>query len=777
MDRSRKSPPGAPGKTGVESPPASRSLGVSDKALRTLVEQYLDGVLLVVEGRIHYANRVLRDMTGYTAEEALGMPAANFLAPEDRQRMLGRIREIQAGGPEYPSQYQLLTKNGGTVPVEVSSRLVEYEGKPSLLSMIRNISRRKEAEAKVQVQLAAMDAASEGIGILDDRERYIYMNPAHAAIYGYDSPADLVGKTWRVLYDDREIARIEQEIFPLLERDGSWHGETPGRKRDGTLADVEISLTPLPNGGLICVCRDITERRRAESALRDSEERYRALYEDNPSMYFTVDQNGVVLSVNRYGADQLGYRVDELVDRPVLDVFFEEDRESVREHLAECLRNPDRNFDWEFRKVHRDGNIVWVRECARVVRDASGEPLVLIVCEDITQRKRAEEERRHLEAQVQHAQKLESLGLMAGGIAHDFNNLLVGVLGNAGLALSKLPDGSPTRKDILAVEKAADRAAELCKQLLAYSGRGRFELRAIDLSELVRDMEDLLDVAVAKKTTVSYKLAPELPAIEGDAAQMRQIVMNLMTNASEAIGDRTGMIELSTKTQRIGEDYDSPVGGPLAPGVYVCLEVADSGRGMDDETTSRIFDPFFTTKFTGRGLGLAAVLGIVRGHDGAIEVSSEPERGTVFRALFPATDQTVEAEKMTTKPREVGQGSGLILVIDDEHVVRTVARQVLEQVGFSVLTAADGREGVESFRKNGDEISLVLLDVTMPGLSGEESFRMLRDLRADVPVLLSSGFDEQEVAARFGGLGPGGFIQKPYRPEELVAAVRAVMDR
>jgi PAS domain S-box-containing protein len=661
--------------------------------------------------------------------------------------------------------------------VEVSSRFIEYEGKPSLLSMIRNISRRKRAEATLQVQLAAMDTASEGIGILDDGERYIYMNRAHAAIYGFDSPAELIGKTWRVLYEDREIDRIEREVFPLLERDGSWHGETPGRKRDGTFADVEISLTPLQGGGMICVCRDITERRRAESALRASEERYRALYEDNPSMYFTVDKNGVVMSVNRYGAEQLGYRVAELVDRPVLDVFYEEDRESAREHLAECLRNPDRSFDWEFRKVRFDGSIVWVREFARVVRDASGEPLVLIVCEDITQRKTAEDERRSLATQVQYAQKLESLGLMAGGIAHDFNNLLVGVLGNAGLALSRLPEGSPLRKDILAVEKAADRAADLCKQLLAYSGRGRFEVQAIDLSELVRDMGDLLNVAVAKKTTVRYDLTPDLPAIEGDAAQMRQIIMNLMTNASEAIGDETGSIEVSTRTERIREDYDNPLAGRLTPGCYVCLEVTDSGRGMDDETSSRIFDPFFTTKFTGRGLGLAAVLGIVRGHNGAIDVRSEPGRGTTFRALFPATDQPVVAGDATAKPRDVGQGSGLILVIDDEDVVRTVARQVLEQAGFSVLTAADGREGVECYTKNQGEICLVLLDVTMPGMNGEESLRMLRDIRADIPVLLSSGFDEQEITGRFGGLGPGGFIQKPYRPEELVAAVRAVMDR
>ena len=616
-----------------------------------LVERYLDGVLLVVDGRIHYANRVLRDMTGYTADEALGMPASNFLAPEDRERVLSRIRDLQTGAPEYPSQYQLLRKDGRTVPVEISSRFIEYEGKPSLLSMIRNISRRREAEAKLQVQLAAMDTASEGIGILDDGERYIYMNPAHAVIYGYDTPADLIGETWRVLYNDREITRIEQEIFPLLQRDGSWHGETPGQKRDGTLADVEISLTALPNGGLICVCRDVTQRRQSEN------------------------------------------------------------------------------------------------------------------------------ERRRLEAQVQHGQKLESLGLMAGGIAHDFNNLLVGILGNAGLALSRLPERSPIRKNVLAVEKAADRAAELCKQLLAYSGKGRFEVRALDLTEVVRDMEELLDVAVAKNTTIRYDLDPNLPAIEGDAAQMRQIIMNLVTNASEAVGGEIGVIKVTTGTERVDEGYEAPVAGPLAPGRHVCLEVADSGCGMDDETSSRIFDPFFTTKFTGRGLGLAAVLGIVRGHGGAIELRTDPGRGTTFRALFPITDQVEEEGNATVKPRNVSRGSGTVLVIDDEDVGRSVAMQILEHAGYDVLSAADGREGVECYRKNRDRIGVVLLDVTMPGLGGEESFRLLREIKSDVRVVLSSGFNEREIIGRFAGLEPGDFIQKPYRPDELVAAVGAVMDR
>ena len=750
----------------------SLTAGVSDAGLRMLVERYLDGVLLVVDGRLRYANRVLRDMTGYTAEEALGLPAGGFFVPEDRERARARIRNLQEGGTEYPSEYRLLAKDGSTIPVEISSRVIEYEGKPALLSVIRDISRRKEAEARVQLQLAAMDSTTEGIGILAEEQRYIYVNPAHARIYGYGSPSELIGKTWHILYDDEEAARIEHDVMPLLAKYGRWQGETPGKKRDGSLADVEISLTQIDNGGLICVCRDITGRRWSEAALRASEERYRALYNDNPSMYFTVDENGIVLSVNRFGASQLGYEVEDLVGQQVLGVFYEDDKNAVREHLAKCIENPDSIFNWEFRKVRRDGSLLWVREHARAVRNSEGDSLVMIVCEDITEQKRAEDERRHLEIQVQHAQKLESLGLMAGGIAHDFNNLLVGVLGNAGLALSKLPADSSARRNILALEKAADRAAELCKQLLAYSGKGRFEVRAADLSDLVRDMEDLLDVAVAKRTTVRYNLVEDLPAVECDVAQIRQIVMNLVTNASEAIGDEVGIIKVSTSTVEIGESYGNSITGAVLPGLYVCLEVADSGCGMDAETLSRIFDPFFSTKFTGRGLGLAAVLGIVRGHEGAIEVRSEPSKGTTFRALFPSTGRQVQTRvnKETATPSELG--SGTVLVIDDEAVVRSVAKQTLEQAGFEVLTASDGREGVECFQNKRDSIGLVVLDVTMPGLSGEEAFRELQEIKPDVRVLLSSGFDEQEVTGRFEGLGLRGFIQKPYRPDQLITMVR-----
>ena len=397
---------------------------------------------------------------------------------------------------------------------------------------------------------------------------------------------------------------------------------------------------------------------------------------------------------------------------------------------------------------------------------------------DITERKRAEEERRELEAQVQQAQKLESLGVLAGGIAHDFNNLLVGILGHADLALDQLSPASPARPCVKDIETAAKRAADLTRQMLAYSGKGRFVIERLDLNEVVAEMTHLLEVSISKKAIPKYNYADNLPAIEADGTQIRQVIMNLITNASEALGDRSGVISISTGAMECDRAYLSGtyLDEELPDGVYVYLEVTDTGCGMDEETCRKIFDPFYTTKFTGRGLGLAAVLGIMRGHKGALKVQSEPGRGTTFKILLPAVGEPAAAVR-EAPPRARGwHGTGTVLLVDDEETVRTVGRQFLERAGFSVLTAADGPEALELFREHADDIVCVVLDLTMPHMGGEEAFRKLRDIRADVRVIMSSGYNEQEVTQRFAGAGLAGFIQKPYRGSELLAKLGEVLE-
>ena len=379
-----------------------------------------------------------------------------------------------------------------------------------------------------------------------------------------------------------------------------------------------------------------------------------------------------------------------------------------------------------------------------------------------------------------HTQKLESLGVLAGGIAHDFNNLLVGILGNAELAMMDLSSTSPVRESVEQIRLAAQRAAELSRQMLAYSGKGEFVVETTDLNELVTEMVHLLEASVSKKAVLQYHLGEDPPAIEADATQLRQVLMNLITNASEALGDQAGVVSIATgaidldcaSLRSMHSDED------LSEGRYVYLEVTDTGCGMDAETRSKVFDPFFTTKFSGRGLGMSAVLGIVRGHQGAIQVASEPGKGSTFRLVFPASDQSVRSEAASggEQPGEPPR-TGTVLVVDDhEQVLRFVTR-ALERAGYTVLQARDGREGAQVFRERAEEIAVVLLDLTMPELSGEEAFEEIRRIDPDARVILSSGFNEEEASGQFAGKGLLGFLQKPYETGALLAKLREAMER
>ena len=361
----------------------------------------------------------------------------------------------------------------------------------------------------------------------------------------------------------------------------------------------------------------------------------------------------------------------------------------------------------------------------------------------LAQRDAAEAEtvRKELELQVQHAEKLKSLGVLAGGIAHDFNNLLAAVIGFADLALENLPADAPARPHIEEVLTVGERAAELTKQMLAYSGKVRFEARVLDLHEVVVKLDSLMRAAVSKKAVLRYDLAEDLPAVEADASQIQQVLMNLVTNASDAIGKSDGVINVKTAVMAADRDYLAQTcllsqrgsDEELPEGDYVYLEVRDTGCGMDRDTIGKIFDPFFTTKFSGRGLGLSAVLGIVRGH-------------------------------------------GTILVVDDEEDVRKMATKTLEKHGFSVVTATDGRDAVEVFQSSGDMIDAVLLDVTMPHMDGEETSIELRRIRPDVKIILSSGYHEQDAIQQFVGQTGTVFLQKPYRSMKLVELVHEVLD-
>jgi PAS domain S-box-containing protein len=473
------------------------------------------------------------------------------------------------------------------------------------------------------------------------------------------------------------------------------------------------------------------------------------------------------------GAEALfGIPASEAIGRSAEDVLDRlasaDDLKTIRHTVAQSGA-----FRGELIARRQDGNPVHVEAIVQELRDVQGRPAGrIILVHDIHDLKLAERERRQLEQHLQQVQKLESLGVLAGGIAHDFNNLLVGMLGHAGLALSEIPPGSPLRERIQQIETCALRAAELTNQMLAYSGKGRCVVEPTDLTLVVREMSNLLETAISKGARLDLHLAEPLPAMLADRTQLRQVVMNLITNASDAIGAGVGTITVTTGTMIATREYlaQAYTSGSSDAGEYVFLEVRDTGCGMDAETQQRIFDPFFTTKFSGRGLGLAAVLGIVRGHRGVVRIQSAPGTGTTFRILFPASAGVVALP--ASKPEHVGaRKHARVLVVDDESSVRAIAREALSRAGFTVLVAEDGPEAVERVKDDHQSIDAVLMDMTMPGMNGVDAMRAMRHLVPGLPVVITSGYSEQEAQERCGDDTFTGFVQKPFAPSALVAKI------
>lgn len=476
----------------------------------------------------------------------------------------------------------------------------------------------------------------------------------------------------------------------------------------------------------------------------------------------------------------LGYEPNELETNAGLwlSLAHPDYREKVPKAMVSMLEGTANHYVFEFELRHKDGHYVPILARGFIERDAMGKAIRLSGTNtDLTERRRLALEHEEFERKLQETQKLESLGVLAGGIAHDFNNLLTGVLGNASLAMSEVPAGSSTYTYLTEINEAATRAAELCRQMLAYSGRGRFVVARTGLNPIIEQTVQLLQLSIAKNAVLRFQLHTPLPIVEVDATQVRQVIMNLVINASEALGEKGGVITISTGVTRVDEAYLR--GTHLAPdiqtGDYVHLEVADTGVGMAPDVQVRIFEPFYTTKFTGRGLGLAAVLGIMRGHRGTLKVYSEPNRGSTFKLLFPSVRGELEST-VTNTVTEKWKGSGTILVVDDEVAVRRTVSRMLELMGFTTLQAVDGEEGIEVFRANADAITLVMLDLTMPRLDGEQTYSELRRIRPDVRVVLMSGFNQQEAIARFTGKGLASFVQKPFSLDALRESVKSVLE-
>jgi two-component system cell cycle sensor histidine kinase/response regulator CckA len=507
--------------------------------------------------------------------------------------------------------------------------------------------------------------------------------------------------------------------------------------------------------------------------MRDELERLRAVFELSGDAIFILDEAGRFVDVNPIACSRYGYSRAEFTQLQIGALDTEDERHLVPERMSRIIDGGGASF--VAKHLAKDGHVIPTEVNSRTVV-IGGRRYFISICRDVSERLAAEEARRKLEAKMVQAQKLESLGVLAGGIAHDFNNLLLAILGHCEVALSEVSPISAIREDLVAIERAAQRAAHLSRQMLAYTGKGHFVVQPLGLRELVEEMGPMLSVSLSKKVALRFDLDASAPAVLGDPSQLRQVVVNLVTNASEAVGDRSGTIVVAVGAARYakGRLAALPFGEELPEGAYAWLEVRDDGRGMDAATLPRIFDPFFTTKFVGRGLGLAAVQGIVRAHRGAVELASEPGKGTTFRVLLPAAPEGAAATRPGPAPVR-WRGAGLVLLADDEELVRSAGVRMLERLGFRVITAADGHEAVTLFEAHRAELRCAILDLTMPRMDGEQAFRAIRRIDPSAKVLVASGHGEQQLAERFAGSGLTAIVEKPYRLEALAALLEPLL--
>ncbi|MFQ5805276.1 MAG: PAS domain S-box protein [Phycisphaerae bacterium] len=635
---------------------------------------------------------------------------------------------------------------------------------------LKKLARRNEAILRTSM---------DGFFVVDEQCRFLEVNEAFCGMTGYSADELL-----RMKISDLEVDEHANGGVPSHTRTGLHQFPTAHRHKDGHLVQLEISVNVLHDAGekiLVGFARDVTERKRAEEALARLSREQKLILDSAAEGIAGLDREGNISFINPAAARFLGASSGELIGRSAHAVFWRSDRRLANCDAPNCpicavLKNGSRSLglDGEFSRT--DGTRFPV-ECSITSMQAGSDVIgAVLVFKDITKQRRAEEERRSLEAQVQQGQKLESLGLLAGGIAHDLNNMLAGIQGNACLALSEAAEERSVRDRLQRIVGVCERASKVIRQILAYAGHVTCDAGPLNLNELVEDMKEFMRAAVPKAITLDTKLAPELPIIQADGGQLQQVIASLLVNAVEAIGDATGRITLATERIQLS-DADSKRAFPaqdLTPGQYVCLHVEDTGRGMSAETAQRIFEPFFSQKGVGRGLGLAAMRGVIRAHHGGVRVESELRGGTCFTIVFPALEQPVAASSGPQPQARLAAGS-TVLVIDDEHEVRDVIKDMLTGRGLRVLTAKDGTRGIEVFKQQADTIDVVLLDMAMPGRSGEEVLQEILAVRPDAKVIVSSGFIEEGVSARFGDAKPAAFLHKPFTTDTLMESIGGVL--
>jgi PAS domain S-box-containing protein len=762
-----------------------RALRESEQKYRLLIDHVQEAIFVAQDGMLKFLNPKAIELIEYAESDLLSKPFTEFIHPDDRKMVSeNHIKRLQGKDFQDPYMFRIIHSSGAIRWVELNGVVIEWEGRPATLAFLSDITDRKNSEKALRQSeeryRTLVENLNDVIFSADMDGTLTYVSPVFERRSKYTCQ-EVIGKRFTDFVHPDDLEVLNERYKRVMDGDLA-PSEYRLIDKDGTIFHVLAHSRPIYREGKVVgltgLMTDITERKRAEVAIRESEKRFRTLLEDVSSVSVQgYDQNRTAVFWN-YASERLyGYSKDEALGRNLEDLIIPPAlRSEVIEAVTNWMEKGERIAAGELQLMHKDGSLVPVYSSHVMLENSRGEKEMYCVDLDLAELKKAEEERSALRDQLREAQKMEAIGTLAGGIAHDFNNLLQVTLGYAEVILADKPEGDPERADLEKIKQAALSGAELVKGLLTFSRRVKTKPTPMNLNTRIAQIEPLLRRTIPRMIEMRFDLAPDLKRTNVDPAQIEQILVNLVINARDAMPGG-GVLTLGTRNVTLEEDVFTPTAGYQA-GEYVLLYVSDTGHGMDRETRERIFEPFYTTKELGRGtgLGLAVVYGIVQQHHGCIRCHSTPERGTTFRIYFRAITDADEPEKPESAPIPMF-GTETVLLVDDERDVRELGNRILTKAGYKVLAAENGNQAIEVFRREQDEISLVVLDLIMPEMGGTDCLREILSIDPQAKVLIASGHAADAAREECLALGAGGFVVKPFRLLQLLEQVRKTLDQ
>ena len=754
-----------------------QALRESEELLKATIESTADGILVVDKiGKVLHANKRFSQIWNIPNElietkddkKLLDYVLKQLLNPNE---FLTKVRELYNSIDE---DFDTINFKNGQILERKSCPLMRNEKISGRVWSFRDVTEQKQAMKALQKSEERhrifFENISDVIFSTDPDFRIINISPSVGRILGY-KPEEMIGRPIQDLnvLEPDSLEKAFSDMMKVLSGKRIPLSQYEFISKDGTKKFGEISATPLIREGkvvaMVSVARDITERKSIEDALKQSKEKYRIVLEANPDPVVVYDMEGNVTYFNMAFSNVFGWRLEECIGKK-MDVFVPTDAWPETTIMINKVLSGENFSGIETRRYTREGNIIPVSISGAIYKDENGNPMGSVInLRDISEQKK-------LEIQLQQAQKMEAIGTLAGGIAHDFNNLLMGIQGCTSLMSFDIDSNHPNFEYLNRIENYIKNAASLTKQLLGFARSGKYEIKPTDVNDIVNKSSEMFG-RTKKEITIHKKCQSDIWTVEVDQSQIEQVLLNLYVNAWQAMSG-TGELYLQTENIILNDNVVKPYG--VNSGRYVKISVTDTGVGIDETIQHRIFDPFFTTKEVSRGtgLGLASAYGIIKSHGGIINANSKKGEGATFNIFLPASEKKIVKEKMIQK--EILRGSETVLLVDDEDMILDIGRDLLEKLGYEVLTAKSGIEALEIYRTKQKKIDIVILDMVMPKMGGGDTYEKLRDIDSAVKVLLSSGYSIDGQASKILSRGCDGFIQKPFDIKSLSLEIRKILD-